>query len=307
MHKRVFGVILLLLIFLTALPVGQIVAESLNVSASVNASLPPNEEVPIVVTPNNNSSQTLQNIFITGTCAVIEPPLIVVLLRDNQIIGTGPCLADGTFKILVGLVKGKNIIIPKFVTITGQSSGFGQQLILFYDQPVTTAAVPTVSQPCIGSFMLAFDYDFITYNDTTLTDVTYKIVDGCGPYTVTINWGDGTQTTSKVTSNDPQTSRHQYVRVLPPSALTITVVDANGQKAVQSRALISFKKGVYVSSAQPVQKSGLYTLTTAQKIWAVVAVVSVLLLVANHFGLVHLWNNAHTAPQKKPGLKGRKR
>ncbi len=300
MHKRVIGVLVLFFVLIVALPMGQILAESLDVSASVNATLPPNGEVPMIETPDDNSTQTLQNVFITGKCIVFDPTLIVVLLRGGQTIGTGPCLPDGTFRILVGLDKGKNIIVPMYMTITGLTSSFGKLVTIIYDQPANITPA-TGAQSCVDEGLnILLDYDFITYSDTTLSQILYTVKQGCEPYIVTINWGDGTQTTSKVTNNDAQTATHQYDTVLPPSALTITAVDSNGIKAVQSRALLSFKKGLYIPAA-PVKVG---TMGTAQKVWLGMAALSILILLAHHFSLIAntaLGNNTskHTKVKKR--------
>lgn len=287
MHKRVLGIMSLLFLLSVFVPIGTSLAESLDVSAQVHAPLPPTGETPIVQAPGDNSTVEVQNVFITGQCYIIDPSLIVVLLRDNQTIGTGPCLPDGTFRILVGLVKGANVIIPKYVTITGQSSGFGLPITLTYFQAVTSIE-PTPQNsttiPVAEALKIALHYDFVTYNDTSPTEITYTVSGGNKPYLVTINWGDGTQTTAKVSNNDPQTSKHQYDSVLPPSALTITAVDSTGQKAVQSRGLVSFKKGLYVPAAAPLKDEGIFGASTAKKIWAGVASISILALLINHFG-----------------------
>lgn len=311
MHKRVLGVIVLVFLLSMAVPIGRSLAESLDVSTQVHAPLPPTGEVPVVQAPGDNSTLEVQNIFITGQCYIIDPSLIVVLLRDNQTIGTGPCLPDGTFRILVGLVKGVNIIIPKYVTITGQSSGYGSPITLTFDQSGSVTEEPQSAPPeaQADGLEITLNYDFITYNDTSPTEITYRVKGGNKPYIVTINWGDGTQTTAKITNSEPQSSKHQYDSILPPAALTVTAVDSTGQKVVQSRGLVSFKKGLYIPAAEPVNKSGLTSMSTAQKVWTGVAGTSVVLLLINHFGYTQFLS-AHTTQSKstkKISSKGTKR
>jgi len=305
MHKRVIGIFVLLFLPFFALPIGNMLAASLDISAQVNAPLPPNGELPIVQTPGDNTTQTVQNIFITGQCIVIDPTLIVVLLRDNQTIGTGPCLQDGTFRILVGLVKGVNIIYPKFMTITGQSSGFGQPLRLTLDipdQPSDTplkqdGATKNPATPQSEGLKLIFNYDFVSYSDTTPTQVEYQVLGGYKPYVVTINWGDGTQTTAKISSNDAQTAKHQYDTVLPPAAVIVTAVDATGQKVIQSRALFSFKKGVYIPAAAPTSTTS-PLFTTPQKIWIGVGSFSILALFLNRIGTASILSRLNLSKKK---------
>ena len=263
-------------------------AATYDVTAQVNAPMPPT--VPVVVTPDDNSTQVVPNIFVTGQCTIVVPSLIVVLVRDNITIGSGPCLPNGTFSILVGLVLGTNVIYPKFVNITGQVSSFGAPLTLLYNPPQTTRPNNPNTTPTpqdAASLQVIFNYDFVTYDIDVPTQLQYSVAGGTKPYTVIINWADGTQITQKVTDSAPQTIKHQYRKILPPSSMTLSVLDSRGQKVVQSRALVSFRKGVYVPAASPISNNE-SSISTTTFIWIALALVAAMVLYGHYFGTQYL-------------------
>lgn len=234
-----FTLLLVALIYVILTP-ALAFAESYDVTATVHAPMP--EVIPVITNPVDLVQES-SRVFISGTCAIVDPPLIVLLIRDNVVIGSGPCLPDGSFKIYVGLVNGKNVIYPKFINITGLFGELGVPITIEY-YPISTSY-----QEESGSgeaLTIVFDYDFVEYNDTDLTEVVYAITGGKPPYKVTVSWGDDTLNKYLIESPGEQSIQHQYESVLPPSQLTIQVTDSVGQKTSQSRALISFKKGVFI-------------------------------------------------------------
>lgn len=237
-------------------------ADQYNVTATVPAPLP--TTVPIVTGPTNTQQET-NSVFISGSCEVIVPSLIVVLVRDAQTVGTGSCLPTGTFRILVGLVLGANTIYAKHVTITGDSSGFGDPITLVYapkedvrstDQGsvVVPPADSTSPQPqAYDPLGLLFDYDIVTYDIDKPLTVSYSLSGGKAPYDVVISWGDNTQNNYSVSAPGKYDVTHQYKTILPPAQISVQVTDAEGKKMYQSRALVSYRRGIYVPPAQPEQ------------------------------------------------------
>ena len=253
MLKHCVGI--LLFICCVALPV-RAYADTYDVTASVLAPLPPT--VPVVTGPTDNSVQQNPSVFVSGTCTIVVPNLIVVLIRDNQTVATGNCLPDGTFRILVGLVLGANVIYPKFVTITGQSSGYGQAITVSYEQqnqPVdasgntTNTTTNDADKASIEKLKLDFNYDYVVYDTESVTKIAYTITGGKGPYEVSINWGDDTQKNVKLLHSGAQEAEHHYRYTLDSSSITVQVVDTEGHKVVQTRALVSFAHGLYVPPA----------------------------------------------------------
>lgn len=253
MLKRYIGVLLALVVLAAPASVG---ATSYDVTASVMAPLPPT--TPVVTSPGNYSTQQNDSVYISGTCTIVVPNLIVVLERDGQTVGTGNCSAEGTFRILVGLVLGANVFYPKFVTITGQFSGYGAPVTLNYEnasQHSNTDKTTDSEKNASEALRVTMPYDFITYNDTEVTSLIYTIFGGIAPYKVTISWGDDTQRVFSQSDSGENSVKHQYRSILPPSTVSIRVVDAKDNNAIVTRALVSFRQGTYIPPAQPLQNN----------------------------------------------------
>ena len=300
MFKKRWGVLLAVFVFIAPVAAH---AVSYDVTASVLAPLPPT--TPIVTAPNNNAVIQNDNVYVTGTCTVVVPNLIVVLERNGQTAGSGNCTPEGTFRILVGLVLGTNVFRPKFVTITGQVSGYGDSLTLNY---VSSEAVPTATTDATEQAELlhvTMPYDFVTYSDKVVTTLKYVITGGVAPYRVTINWGDNTQRAVSQNRAGEFTIEHQYRRILPPSNISIQVIDASGSKVIVSRALVSFRQGVYVPPAQPIYQSP----KQWYGVWAtgIVCFSGVLLLTHfKHKDISRWYKRNKKLAVKSPGIRGKK-
>lgn len=252
-------------------------AEDYTVTASVPASLP--ASLPEIETPGNNSVQQLSNVFVSGACEVVTPALIVVLVRNDEVIGSGPCTEQGTFRILVGLVLGANVIYPRFVSITGQLSGFGTPIRLMYE-PVKITNTPSGGGTAEQGkpLTIEFDYDFVTYTPEEPLTVTYSIFGGSVPYEVLVAWGDGTELKEQIPAQQTITNTHTYAAVLPPASITILATDNTGAKNLQSRALVSFRQGMYVPPAQPIADKSVFR----YQLWLGMAVLAGILFYVFH-------------------------
>ena len=59
-----------------------------------------------------------------------------------------------------------------------------------------------------------------------------------GPWTYTINWGDGSSSTGTISSEGTVTTGHTYVTILPRTyTITVTVRDASGAVAPDTKAV----------------------------------------------------------------------
>jgi len=226
------------------------------VSAVVPAPLPP--EVP-VITNENATTVGSSTVEVTGTCYIIVPALIVVLIRNGQTIGSGVCSLNGTFQITVPLVLGVNIINVKFMTITGDSGGFGSPLTIYYSpkkEPTKpTNSKPLVAKPSLGQLSIDLHYDFLTYSTDTEMSVTVGIDGGKPPYKVFIGWGDNSSRVMKMDGPDSFIIKHLY-RSIPSNQMIfiVRVFDSAGSETSAERALISFRKPQVDAASQPVER-----------------------------------------------------
>lgn len=292
---------------LLLLPAGSALADSYDVSAKVPAPLP--ADLPVITTPDNNSVQDKQQVPITGTCIIIDPQLIVVLERDGATIGSGVCRSDGTFSITIDLVLGRNIIRVKFMTITGESGGYGAPISLLYapasvavekNQPVAKNEIPAKSS--LGPLVLTLDYDFVTYSTSQNTPIKITVSGGVPPYRIFIAWGDSSSTREDLSNPGSFIVNHLY-RSVPDQAmkLLVKVQDTAGTITQGERALVSFEK---LSGEPPSQPTTTRSDTKVLAIWFT-SMVGVMLLAtlsySSHFlgGTTHGLLKAKQVPIQK--------
>ncbi len=285
----------------------RVFAASYDVTAKVPAPMP--AALPVIASPESNSVQQLPSMFVTGVCEVIVPQVVVLLVRAGETIGSGNCTPDGTFSILVGLVLGENIIYPQYVTITDDKSTLGAPISILYAPPVQPVAQPaspaTPAQEnsvATTGLKIVFDYDFVTYSDLTKTKISYRVDGGTPPYDVVISWGDDTQTKRTMKNAGEQIIEHAYKDILPSKAqVAISVTDAKGQRAVQTRALVSFRGSIYTPPAAPVLKEDKNWLL----VWFVGAVCFGAILYLRHFG--HEATKEHRSHHKRARASSKKK
>ncbi len=246
------------------------VAESFDVSAKVSAPLPPSG-VPVITVPEATIVDE-PTVEVTGTCYVIVPALLVILIRDNQTIGSGVCSPEGTFQITVPLVMGVNVINVKYMNITGDSGTWGAPLTLTYtpavapesDSPKPTSSgggTGTTKQPEEShntgkALYIGFDYDFVTYTTSSETALQVSIGGGTYPYKVFIGWGDGSSKSFTLDEPDTFLVKHRYQKGGQQwTQIVIRVVDAAGNETTAERALVTFEKTA-PSASQPVSTDG---------------------------------------------------
>lgn len=250
---------------LLILPVGRALAETIDVSATVEAELPP--DLPVITTPTNTTVDG-PTVEITGTCIVIVPHLIVVLMREGQTIGSGFCSDQGTFQITVPLVLGMNIIQVKFMTITGQSGGYGTPITVTYapppEAPITETETEAPADESTGPLSIDFNYDFVTYTINEETSLQVRVSGGKPPYKVFIGWGDNSSTNLEVKDADTFIIRHLYRSInLDSKKVVIRVTDSAETVAEVERALVTFQKQTGDAATNTPQKKNNSAVKTA--------------------------------------------
>jgi len=110
------------------------------------------------------------------------------------------------------------------VTLTVTDNG-GATNVLFKDVAVTQP--PPFNQPPVVT--AGGDQDVLIGAGFTLQGASFSDPDHDGPWTVTINWGDGTTPTTFGAAEGSIPGSHTYGTLLPATyPLTITVVDGHG-------------------------------------------------------------------------------
>jgi hypothetical protein len=142
------------------------------------------------------------------------------------------------------------------VTFSGLAAG-GHSVEISGDAPNCTLDSPnpqTASVPAGGTATVTFSAHCASENqppvvnagpdETALTGLLYSFswsfsdADHNGPWSYTVNWGDGSQSTGTVSSEGTVSSGHTYVTILPRSfTIAVTVRDASGASGSDSKVV----------------------------------------------------------------------
>lgn len=236
-------------------------ADSYAVNARIAAPLP---SAPAEITsPNNGIIVGGDNIVLRGTCPVITPSIIVLIYRNNEIVGSAGCSNTGQFLGTFNIVAGDNVFKPQVVTITNDYGLEGVSITISKTVSVTPAGPQdttvnniakgqTSSQPKIlsqssdastdstANFTIKTEKQFLIF--TPGESFTWKInIDGGqSPYTVIVDWGDGTHSTYAANSSGDQNLSHIY-KSPKNTVVKIRVKDSNGKEVYTTVAGVTFR------------------------------------------------------------------
>lgn len=248
-HTSYRALFLLILLFGVCLLFVQrnVNADSYVVSARVAAPIP--TVAAEITQPTAGSVLTEQNIIISGNCPIIIPAVIVELYRNDQLLGSSLCTNDGTFSGTYSLVGGTNRLQPKVRTITDDYGPVGVIQTVTVLQATTTQTTTPVSvntqttstvTPTEPQFEIKTEKPYIVFkqNESTVWKVT--IAGGTSPYSIVVDWGDGTKSTYAASTAGEQLLEHVF-KQSKSAVVKISVKDANGKEVYTSVAGITFK------------------------------------------------------------------
>ena len=217
-------IILICIISIFVVNTNKVFADTYDVTAVVPFDPP---TIPATVTSTaNNTTVNTSSIEIAGTCQVLNPAVIVSVWNGLLLLGSTACLVGGNYSITVAMFSGTNVLIIKSSNINGlygpdsspftisftpnqpvpdpgpnQDSGAGNNNI-----PSVTANNPQNS----GELLLTSLAPFGVTNKENAVSITIRISGGNNPYSLTINWGDGTTMTQELDEKGDYTFNHIY-------------------------------------------------------------------------------------------------
>jgi hypothetical protein len=222
---------------------------------SVSASVPyPAPTQAAVINPNldnttvNDALQTID-----GTCQVQNPAIVVSIWRGSSSLGSTTC-NSGTFSLQVMLQSGSNVLIARSASISDQYGPDSQPVTITLNLPNPSTQPPapngTTPPSTTGNIRLttnagagagltiipATPFSILsTSNDVT---ITLTISGGKQPYTLFLNWGDGSTETYSILAAGGYSFSHTYAHA-GKYTTHIQVQDARGALAEYTYIIVS--------------------------------------------------------------------
>lgn len=206
-------------------------------SYDVNASVPypaPTQAAQIDTALNN---LTVQNaaFTISGTCQTLTPVGVISVWRGSTILGSQSC-NSGTFSLLIVLSEGNNSLVVKTANASNIYGPDSASITVTLNTPVTPTPEPPATTPAPApqattapgatNLTVGQNNDFNTGAQTGLSIVPqlpfsvlpdnnqvslqFVIDGGSTPYTIELNWGDGTVERKVIEQPGTYVFTHQY-------------------------------------------------------------------------------------------------
>lgn len=225
-HYTSYAILFFLLIFVTAFvfmiskqvnAYEQIKSGSISLSGFSKG--PPPKNAPVITSPVSKNVFEKNVIAVEGTC---EPAKYIEIYRNTVMAGGAICSPEGTFKIYVTLVPGKNVIYARIHDALWQYGPDSKSIVVWYNVPAPKYPVMLVyTRPIQKGVLLGQDFP-----------LEYTISGGKTPYAVSINWGDGSVADVHVhKSHGSFRVNHKYEKA-GQYVLLINVKDDSGQTAL---------------------------------------------------------------------------
>ena len=195
-------------------------AASYNLHATVPYEAPSQAAV---INPALNQSVVNQALVtISGTCQQLDPSGVVSIWRSGSAIGSTIC--SGTFGLQVMLSPGANNLVARTANASGQYGPDSQAVILTLTLPskLPSSTNQTIEPSSPASEVISTNRGassglkvttkppFTVLSNGPTTGVELVISGGKQPYTVELNWGDGSADTRTVDTPSPVSFSHTY-------------------------------------------------------------------------------------------------
>jgi len=182
-------------VFLAAMTM-QVRAADVVVSAAVNGDPP---SIPaVILNPEQDNRFTNPTIPVSGTC---DPLFFVKIFRNNIFAGATECSGDGEFSVTIELFAGRNDLVARSYNAAENEGPPSNTVTVYYDAPVTSDSEP---------FYLTSEYFLRAGYSGQNIYWDFEIHGGIGPFTVNVDWGDGSNDTIKDLTSRNFRLQHEY-------------------------------------------------------------------------------------------------
>ena len=215
--------IVLLAFLVLSVPAG---ATSYDVSAIVPYPAP---TIAATIDSSLNGITVQSPVFrLFGTCQYLAPATIISIYRGVLPVGSTSCGVDGKFQIDVSLSEGANSILVRSSSIT---DGYGPDSLVgsvTLTMPVETPTQIAEKQKVSSDLLISTDTPFVALTELHRTATIGVVISGGDtPYTVQLNWGDGTIESRTVDAAGTYTFTHEYLKPGTYRAVAV-VTDVKG-------------------------------------------------------------------------------
>jgi hypothetical protein len=193
---------------LVVLCAGSLPARAGADSYQVQASVPYPAPTQAAVFDSGLDGTTVANalVTLTGSCQIQNPADVVVIMRGSTSLGSAIC--TGTFSIPVMLVPGPNVLVGRTVNTSLLYGPDSTPITITLHLPPTVTPTPNTPTPtappstpqevtattnsgAAAGLVAATTEPFSVLTATNDVTVRVKVDGGSTPYTLTLNWGDG--------------------------------------------------------------------------------------------------------------------
>jgi hypothetical protein len=191
-----------ILLFVAAISAQAQVQNPQNGGVGVQGTIssPPPTTSPTISTPNNGASFTNLPVTVRGICT---NGLLVKVFKNNVFSGSAIC-AGGSYSIDIDLFSSKNDLVARHYDALDQGGPDSNVVSVTFND---NAARPDIA----ARVSLTSNYARRGANPKELLTWPLVISGGTGPYAVSIDWGDSSQTgIQTVTTPGEFTIKHTY-------------------------------------------------------------------------------------------------
>lgn len=208
-------------VFLAAMTM-QVRAADVVVTASVSGDPP---TIPaVILNPEQDDRFANPTIPVSGTC---DPLYFIKIFRNNIFAGVDECSADGEFSLTIELFPGRNDLVARSFNAAENEGPPSDIVTVYYDLPVTPGT------PDSGPFYLTTEYFLRAGYSGQNIFWDFAIHGGTGPFTVNVDWGDGSNDTIKDLTSRTFRLQHEYGTPRDRRehyTVTVIVYDATGRR-----------------------------------------------------------------------------
>lgn len=199
---------------------------SIQLSGVVNG--PPPDSPAKITFPSSGFVAVNTQQEVRGTCL---QDMYIEVYRSNIFAGMTQCSSEGTFQLIITLISGDNDIVAKTRDSLGRYGPDSERINVRYLPPISMAQ-PQNSQDSYQKSLLV--YTKAVQRGLILQqkfNLDYEIDGGVKPYTVSIDWGDGSANTLINHSDIGNfNASHSYSKA-GQMTVRVSVIDSAGNQA----------------------------------------------------------------------------